>query len=539
MKKPFNLLVAAALTASATGCSSYLDINDNPNSPLTATPDAILATALTTTAANYTGGQGATGGDNYNSYGSWTAGYWARSGTVNGYTPERTYTYTTSFYSALFDNTYDNLNDYNIIQTQGTATGYPNHAAIARIMKAYNYLLLVDEYGDVPYTNALGGLGNIAPTYDKAADIYKDLLVQLVGAIADINTAAKAVPAARAVGSEDVVFAGNMKSWKQFANSLRLRILLRESQTGDATLNASVATQLAALQNETSAATADGFITADVVVQPGYLQSSGKQNPFYNRYGATAAGSAATERSYQLPTKYILAQYINNSDPRVSQLYSTAPILANGTPPTVGYVGADLGEKSPVLGSGLAGGSRFRLGGGLLKGYNAPTPLMLLSEHLFSKAEAETRNLFTGGDAAAKTDFNNGILASFNFFYRPATSGPTVASGVTQYNTYVAANPNNPLVNYDLATSNGALGKQAVIIYQKYLALNTWGSIEAWDDYRRTAQPKVPASLESTSPRADKLPTRLLYPQSEVSANSANIPAGITQFTKIFWDSVD
>lgn len=528
MKIPFNLLVGAVLTAGATGCSSYLDINNNPNSPLTATPDAILATALNTTAANYTGGQGANGGDNYNSYGSWTAGFWARSGTVNGYTPERTYTYTTSFYSALFDNTYDNLNDYNIIQTQGAATGYPNHAAIARIMKAYNYLLLVDEYGDVPYTNALGGLGNIAPTYDKAADIYKDLLVQLTGAIADITTAANANPASRTVGAEDIVFAGNMTQWQRFANSLKLRILMRESQTGDAALTASVATQLAALQNA-----APGFITADVVVQPGYLQSSGKQNPFYNRYGVTAANSNATERSYQLPTKYILAQYINNNDPRVSQLYSTAPISPGN------YVGAELGEKSPVLGSGTSGGSRFRLGGGLLKGFNAPTPLMLLSEHLFSKAEAETRNLFTGGNAAAKIDYDNGILASFNFFYRPATTGVTVASGVTQYNTYVAANLTNPLVDFNSAASNGALGKQAVIIYQKYLALNTWGSIEAWDDYRRTAQPKIPASLESTSTRADKLPTRLLYPQSEVSANGNNIPAGVTQFTKIFWDSVD
>ncbi len=533
MKIPFNLLAAAALTATAMGCSSYLDINNNPNSPLTATPDAILASALVTTAANYTGGQGANGGDNFNSYGSWTAGFWARSGTVNGYVPERTYTYTTTFYDALFNNTYDNLTDYNIIQKQGAAD-YPNHAAIARIMKAYNYLLLVDEYGDIPYTKALGGLSNIAPTYDKAADIYKDLLVQLAGAVADINTAANATPASRSVGSEDVVFAGNMTQWQRFANSLQLRILLRESQTSDAALNASVATQLAALQTA-----APGFITADVVVQPGYLQSSTKQNPLYNRYGVTAAGSSATERSYQLPTKYILAQYINNKDPRVSQLYATAPILANGTPAVTGYVGAELGEKSPVLGSGLAGGSRFRVGGTILKGFNAPTPLMLLSEQLFSKAEAETRNLFTGGDAAAKMDFNDGILAAFNFTYRPATSGPAVASGTTQYAAYVAANPTNPLVNYDLATSNGALGKQAVIIYQKYLSLNSWGSIEAWDDYRRTAQPKIPASLESTSPRPDKLPTRLLYPQSEVSANSANIPAGTTQFTKIFWDSVD
>ncbi len=521
MKVLFKLLLVTALTTAASSCSSFLDVNVNPNSPTVSAPDAILATALATTAANYTGNN-----PSYNSYGSFVAGYWGRSGTVNGYTEERTYNYTSSYYSGLFDNTYDNLNDYDIIQKQGTANGYPNHAAIARIMKVYNFQLLVDEYGDIPYTNALGGLNNLTPTYDKAADIYKDFIVQLDGAVADIKAAATS-KTARTVGSEDIVFGGNMINWIKFANSLKLRVLLRESQTSDAALNTYVATQMATLQKST-----DGFITADVVAQPGYSQSAGKQNPFFNRYGQTAAGSNATERSYQLPTKYILAQYVDNKDPRVSQLYSTAPISPGN------YVGAALGETSPVLGSGTKGGSRFKLGGGLLKGFNAPTVLMLLSEHLFSKAEAETRGLFTGGDAAAKTDFQNGIQASFAYFYRPAPGVIGASNGTAEYNAYLAANATNPLVSYD-AAATGPLGKQSVIIYQKYLALNTVGSIEAWDDYRRTAQPKFQPSLESTSTRADKLPTRLLYPISEVSANAGSIPAGVTQFTKIFWDVVD
>jgi hypothetical protein len=530
MKGIFKLLVAASLAGVASGCSSFLDVNTNPNSPTNAaiTPNTLLASALATTAANYTGGLNS--GQNFNTYASWVADYWGRAGGVNGYGDETTYTYTNIFTQNAWNNTYDNLNDYNLIQTQGTANGYPNHAAIARIMKVFNFQLLVDQYGDIPYTSALQGSGaSTTPTYDKAQTIYRDFIVQLDGAIADIDAAAK-IAGARTVGTEDIVFAGNMTQWKRFANSLKLRVLLRQSQTNDADLTAYVKTQLATLQTAP-----DGFITTDVVAQPGYTQNTSQQNPFYTRYGTTASGANATERFYQIPTNFILNQYINNKDPRVSQLYDLG-VTASGP----AYVGTDLGERSPASFAAVPSASSFKLGGGLLKGPTAPTVLILLADQLFSQAEAKTRGLFTGGDAAAKTDFQNGILASFTYFYRPATVAVTNSTaGVTEYNTYINANLNNALVNYDLAPSNGALGKQSVIIYQKYLAMNTVESTEGWADYRRTAQPKIMPSTQSTSPRPDKLPTRLLYPLTEVSTNSKNIPAGVNQFTPIFWDVVD
>ena len=538
MKLFFRASVALVLTTAAVGCKSFLDINANPNNATTETPDAVLGIALSTTAANYTGGSSVGSNDNYNSYASFVAAYWSKSGTVSGFAQERTYNYSSTYYQFLWSNTYDNLNDYQIIQTQGTANGYPNHAAIARIMKVYNFLLLVDEYGDIPYTNALQGLGNLAPTYDKAPDIYKDFIVQLKGAITDIDAAAKITnPKARAVGPEDIVFGGNMTKWKQFANSLKLRILLRESQTKDAALNSYVAAEMKTLEGETN-----GFITTDVVAQPGYATNSNQQNPFYNRYGFGVGLTRATsEYSFVIPTNYIIKQYVSNRDSaRIAQLYRVGTIDS-----AAAYLGGTLGEAvAPQFDPATPNvGSRFLQGGTFLKGANAPTVLMLLSEHLFSKAEAETRMLFTGGDA--KADYYNGIKAAFLFTFRAATVAPTTvattsAAGVTQYNAYIAKNTSNPLVNYDTAPDNGGgLGKQSVILYQKYLAENTVASTEAWDDYRRAAQPKIPASLQSNSSRPDKLPTRLLYPQSENTTNTSNIPAGVTQFMPIFWDVVD
>ena len=538
MKLFLRAAAAVVLTTAAVGCRSFLDINANPNNATTETPDAILGVALANTAANYTGGAAVGANDNYNSLNSFTAAYWSKSGTVSGFSPERTYNYSNTYNQYLWSNTYDNLNDYQIIQTDGLANGYPNHAAIARIMKVYNFLLLVDEYGDIPYTNALQALANTAPTYDKAADIYKDFIVQLKGAITDIDAAAaQKNPSARGVGPEDIVFKGDMTKWKRFANSLRLRVLLRESQTNDAALNTYVATEMKAVQ-----ADANGFITADVVAQPGYATNTNQQNPFYNRYGFGVGLTRATsEYSFVIPTNYIINQYISNDDSaRIARLYRV------GMKDSVrAYLGGTLGERlSPQFDPSTPDvGSRFLQGGTFLNGPNAPTVLMLLSEHLFSKAEAETRNLFTGGEAAAKADYYDGIKSSFIFTFRAPTVAPVplsaTAPGVEEYDAYIANNLKNPNVNYDLPMPTGNLGKQYVILYQKYISENTVASTEAWDDYRRAAQPKIPASLQSNSPRPDKLPTRLLYPLSENSTNNANVPTGVTQFTPIFWDVVD
>ncbi|SNR71079.1 SusD/RagB family nutrient-binding outer membrane lipoprotein [Hymenobacter mucosus] len=517
-----KLLVALALVSLTTGCESFLDVNDNPNSvtPDQVVPSAVLAQALKVTGDTY--------GLTLNTYGSWTAGYWGKTGTVNGYNEERTYTYSSTYQQGFWGSTYDNLKDYDNIDKAASAQGLLYHAAIARIMKAFNFQLLVDQYGDVPYSQAFqadAATPIISPQYDKAEDIYKDLSLQLEQAVASIKGAPSTT---QGVGSEDVVFGGNMTNWVKFANTLKLRILLRQSFV--TSLDGYVRAEMTKLQ-----AAPDGFVTTDVQVQPGYAQTTGKQNPFWNQYRATAAGTGASSRNWQAGTQYIIDQYVNNKDPRVAQLY----YLATDGDFKGTYKGVVLGDPNPLPGSTQI--SRWKDYGGILKGYDAPVPLMLAAESYFLQSEAKSRGYLTGGDAAAKTDFNNGIRASFVYYYTPAPSQSTTANNVSanavpDYTKYLADNTANPLVSWE-ATGASKLEK---IIYQKYLAMNSVTAIEAWNDYRRTAFPKFPASLQSSSPRADKLPVRLLYPQTEVSTNASNLPGNVSQFTtKIFWDVTD
>jgi hypothetical protein len=513
-----KVLVAAALTALASSCKSFLDVNTNPNSATSVTPQQLLANAEVVTAANYT---------TYNAYGSYAASYWGKSNAVSGYNEERTYNYSSTYYQGLWSSTYDNIQDYQLIQTSAMASSYPNHAAIARIMKVYNFLLLVDEYGDIPYTNANQGLANTSPTFDKQQDVYKDLVVQLKGAVTDINNATKATKPT----SEDVIFGGDMSRWKAFANSLRLRILLRESSTNDATLNAYVKTEMALLNSPDG-----GFITTDVLVQPSYAANSGQQNPFYNTYGfAVGTTNVTSTYRFTLPTTYYLNLNLNQKDARLTQQYKR-----DSTTAFVRYTGAIPGEKSspdPTISSTMLVGGEF------LRSAGQPTPLMLLAEHLFSKSEAEFRGLLTGD---AQADYTNGIRASFQTAYRTSTASSSAATvaPTTQSEAYLAANVGNGLVDWTATTTrqtdiNGNItsGTRTVstlekIITQKWLAEVVWSSIEGWDDFRRTRLPNIPISLQAST---TQFPARLFYPQTELNTNSANVPAGVTQYTKLFW----
>ena len=152
--------------------------------------------------------------------------------------------------------------------------------------------------------------------------------------------------------------------------------------------------------------------------------------------------------------------------------------------------------------------------------------------------------MITTGDDVA-TLFKNGMVASFHYLYLKSDNKTLAADPATDVASYISDNSGSYLVNFSIATS--ADQQLEAIITQKYIALNMVNSDQAWDDYRRTHYPTIIstagatgtqtfASLQSQSSRPDKLPTRVLYPTSEGSYNTSNMPKGISPFTStIFW----
>ncbi|UKT63406.1 SusD/RagB family nutrient-binding outer membrane lipoprotein [Pedobacter mucosus] len=527
MKKSIKYILFALVAISASSCKKYLDINTNPNQAITATPQLVLPQAITAV-ANQTWA--------YNFYGAQTVGYLANGGGVSGWGAIISYNYATTDQQGLWNNTYDIATDiqYVIDRTEGQADLAQFNAA-AKIMKAYAFQRLVDQYNDLPYTDALKGVANVTPKYDKATDIYKSLADLCDAGIATFKANATASTAFR---TADVMFNGSTAAaetvrWIQLANTIKLRLIIRAGSK-------------VAFTNRTFDAA--GFLTDDAVVNPGYARVDGKQNPTWNSFAYTFANAAIGAGVQYVPTPYIATFYngVKLADPGRAAVVYRAGIIT-GTTPT-GKLN-QLGNQLATAGRGETPNSWFRGTNatnyesiGIFKGPDAPQPLFLAADSYFLQAEGALTGLVTGD---AKTLFDNGIRASFRYLYKNSTNatvaGKTPDADATAYQT---ANATNRLANYTLAV--GAAQQLEAIITQKYIALNLLFGDEAWNEYRRTGYPSIVTTPGATatqtivstvteSTAADRLPTRLLYPNSEFQYNASNVPTVDKYTTKIFW----
>ena len=172
MKKLLYVLLASALLVSS--CTDkFFDINVNPNKAVeeNMTPSLVLPRAL-----NRIAGMSAT---EYDVYTRWM-GYWARcSGTYGPNTDEESYQLTSSFNRTSWLNMYDILKDFDVIEKNATVRQETAYLAIAKIMKSIGFMQLVDQYNNVPYSKAFDLGENMLTPYDKAQDIYNDLIAQL------------------------------------------------------------------------------------------------------------------------------------------------------------------------------------------------------------------------------------------------------------------------------------------------------------------------------------------------------------------------
>lgn len=522
MKKLSILSISAVFLLGTSSCKKYLDINKNPNAATSATPEVILPQAIVYSAAVTS---------SFNIYGAELGGYAANAGGYGGFGSNWTYNFGPNDYSGLWSSTYDALNDLQAVQNYAIAdkTGAHDYFnAIARIMKVYDFQLLVDTYNNIPYTNALLGASAVTPKYDDAKTIYPALASQLDSAIAIINSANGKSGITVPTTQQDPLFGGTMLSWQQFAQTLKLRLIVRASAVisfANKTFDNSI-----------------GFLTMDAIVNPGYAKISGQQNPSWNTWVQDYAGTAGN-RAW-MPNTYAFAFYSGGTltDPnRGSAIYYDFP----KTPNNQLGVGTTSVPSAPNVANAWYSGSQSSLGNcpGVMKGLNMGEPLMLAAESDFLQAEADVRGILGG---TAKTDFLNGIEASFHYLYL-LPDDATLASGwdpVADAAQYQSDNSGSYLVNFDLATTP-AMQTEAIIT-QKYIALNFINSQEGWNEYRRTGYPKCAtvtidptksfASTLSQSSRADKLPSRILYPASEYSYNAANVPTGISPYSSlIFW----
>jgi hypothetical protein len=500
----------------ASSCSDFLDINENPNSPIAADVQLVLPQAIVASAniANQ-----------FNSYGAHFGGFMANAGGFSGFGNLLSYNLTPNDYNGLWVNTYqDPLEDLKVVieKTEGIdELSYFN--AAAKIMTVVNYQRLVDAFGNIPYTDALRGEeGLVAPTYDDAATIYQALIAKLDEAIATFNSAQfplslKNPTDARAY---DPLFQGNIDNWKRYANTLKLRMFVR---TGNTTGISGLDLGL-------------GFLTSDAIVNPGYEKN--RPNPTWNSWGRSTTDALAN--SSRIPTSYAFAFY-GGSGAKISDTGRGETIFVNFPSTPTNQLGNEVNNPTIVAGQVTWASNETGLEGtGVLKGPAMGRPLMLLAESLFLQAEAQLNGSLAGNYV---TSYYAGITASYSYLYQNE-SGTIVKPVAPIVDNYKTVNAGNRVVEIEAATT--AAQRLEAIITQKYIAMNMITSDEAWNEYRRTGFPvsvagggarvDIASNKSTVTSRPDRMPTRVLYPSSEQSFNAENYVSIDFKSDRIFWD---
>lgn len=363
-----------------------------------------------------------------------------------------------------------------------TAGVKANQQACVEVLAIYTWTVLVDTYGNVPYSKALD-INTVQPSYDDAATIYTDLFARLNTAIGKMSTGSAGL------GAADLLYGGDMGAWKKFANSLKLRMAIT---TADA--------NVAVSKTQAEQAAAAGVFTSNSdQANFNFLSSPPNADPLWENL-------IQSGRHDYVGTSVFINPLLALNDPRLPQFFD--PALAGPAAGT--YVGGVYGDSNDY--------TKFSNPGAQQQTPSFPAQLESYSEVEFLLAEAAARGFSVGGTTTSH--YNAAITASILQWGGSSTDAAT----------YLA----QPSVAY--ATAAGSSYKTK-IGYQAWIALYNQ-PVQAWTFWRRLDTPTLTPPAGALS----AIPVRFPYPYDEQNINSTNYAAAAAAIggdqvtTKIFWD---
>lgn len=406
------------------------------------------------------------------------------------YTDETNYDLVTrnqprNFFNRIYDRVLKNLEDAKtVLESEGnTPAVKANKLATLEISQIYAWEVLVDTYGDIPYSEALKAPQILSPKYDDAKTIYADLIKRVDAVIAKIDTSSPGY-------SSDFAYAGDMSKWKKLANSIKLRLAINLADV-----------DAAASKTAAESAIASGILSSNSDNYSMIFDGGQFKSPFHDEL-------VASGRYDFVPSALVMTYMNSKNDPRIPVLFNAASAGANAGQ----YPGGVFGSLNPYANYanlGNAGSGKY------FSDAKGPITLFSYAEAKFLQTEAAARGYNAGGSAASL--YADAIKASMAQYH--------VASG--DADTYVAAVP------YDAANWKASIGQQA------YIALFGDQAFAAWNFTRRLDYPVLQNPANS---RIDALPVRMPYSDQEYVLNPSNVKAAATAIgsdkatTKLFWD---
>ncbi|MDR1500993.1 MAG: SusD/RagB family nutrient-binding outer membrane lipoprotein [Prevotella sp.] len=387
----------------------------------------------------------------------------------------------------------------------------------ASILRVATMLRVTDMYGPVPYSQ-IGLVDSDAIEYDNVQDIYHHMIADLDNSIAVLMSYLAEAPSESPMAEYDVVYNGDFNKWLKLANSLKLRMAVRI-----ALVDMEYAKRIMA------GAISDGTIEANA--DNAYIPT--QDNPYYK----------ASHSWGDLAVSATLSAYMNGyGDPRRPAYMTMASYQS-------AYRGVRMGIEN-INKSWYSNASYFSK-----PAFSAGSPLLVFcaAETAFLKAEATLRGWITGGDALAKTYYEEGIRLSMEQHgvaigdYLSGTASPESYRDIFSGATASVATPVTVSWNDAGVAQNTKLEK---IITQKWLANYPLG-FESWCDHRRTGFPQFFPAVSNLSSSgfigvvtntSSRMVRRLPFPQSQYQGNNENVRKAIQMlggddaaYTDLWW----
>lgn len=472
-----KLFITGILALSLSSCGDFGDLNVDPNQPV----QVATATILTGAERNISDIVGSTLG----------AVYAQHVGEIT-YTDVGRYQSIQADFSGWYTGPLMNIQDY-IEKNENPATASfaaasgsnANQIAVGKILQSYFYHHMTDRWGPLPYSDALKGhQGVILPKYDSQEAIYRGIISSIDQALAGFD--------AGAGPSGDFLFNGNINTWKQFANTIKMQAALRMA---DVSPDFAKTSFLAAI---------GGVITSDITYP--YLAEANNQSPWFAAY--------ITRQDYAI-SKNLYDYLVKTGDPRLfSYADPTRNSVAQGNPVYAGMpYGLNVSAYEPANLS--FPNSTY------VKGQASAMPIYTVAQVEFAKAEAIARGWMTG---TAETHYKNAIKASLAQW---EASFATDAA----FETYYAQSD----VKWNAASWKASLAQQ------KWVGLYMQG-FESWAEYRRLGGPNLVVGENLLNP-SKNIPRRFIYPNNEKNINGPNYEAALqllggadSDGTRLWWD---
>ncbi len=446
-------------------------------------------------------------------------------------------TYQNAFNGSSFDNIHSNAYTKVFIDTQTllsntSSDAFYNHFGVAKILKAYTMILMVDLFGDIPYSKSLDGTELNPPLQDDAF-IYEEALKLLDEAIIDLENPVS-LP-----GTETDLFFPNLsmseriQAWKRVANTIKFKAYLntREPEHINQLLSDGELILYHDHDFEFKYSTQQSNPDSR---HPSFARNYMDNSWVFEMLANSYMNMLLTDKTFIDPriNYYIYRQDIAE-DYLEDYFHSISPEHFDEDDPfcllPYGYIGMDhlssicimYISHLPIATYGIypAGGAFDEDKGGFadshlgLQGAGIePILLSAFTHFMIAEAELLLRNNPSNARASLQTALEHSFnkVADFGQPFAAGTPFEITDSTISAYQAVV-------LERFDAAPTSSE--KMRVIAREYYFAL--WGNgYEAYNLMRRTGFPDRDDNLQpALTPSSGNWPRSVLYPASMVNRN--------------------